>query len=125
MYDRKIRENFIYELPRNFARIIHITWREAFCNSEADIWRLLNNNQILLNELFAYDQARFEEAYLNDGSLFEYVRALEEELIENYVKERLWETREPLLPGNCEASLTVSWPSLLGYPPLEWNSACW
>jgi hypothetical protein len=40
----------------------------------------------LLNELSAEDQARFEEAYLSDGSLFEQVRALEEELIEDYVK---------------------------------------
>ena len=40
----------------------------------------------LLNELSAHDQARFEEAYLSDGSLFEQVQALEEELIENYVK---------------------------------------
>ena len=40
----------------------------------------------LLNELPAEDQARFEEAYLSDGSLFEQVRALEEELIEDYVK---------------------------------------
>jgi hypothetical protein len=40
----------------------------------------------LLNELSAQDQARFEEAYLSDGSLFEQVQALEEELIENYVK---------------------------------------
>jgi len=36
--------------------------------------------------LSAEDQARFEEAYLSDGSLFEQVQALEEELIENYVK---------------------------------------
>jgi len=40
----------------------------------------------LLNELSAHDQARFEEAYLSDGSLFEQVQALEDELIENYVK---------------------------------------
>jgi hypothetical protein len=40
----------------------------------------------LLNELSAHDQARFEEAYLSDGSFFEQVQALEEELIENYVK---------------------------------------
>ena len=40
----------------------------------------------LLNELSAEDQARFEEAYLSDEGLFEQVRALEEELIENYVK---------------------------------------
>src|SRR5215470_11266573 len=43
----------------------------------------------LLNELSAYDQARFEEAYLSDGSLFEQVQALEEELIEEYVKGNL------------------------------------
>jgi hypothetical protein len=42
----------------------------------------------LLNELFADVQARVEEAYLSDGSLFEQVRALEEELIEYYVRER-------------------------------------
>jgi hypothetical protein len=42
----------------------------------------------LLNELFADDQAHVEEAYLSDGSLFEQVRALEEELIEYYVRER-------------------------------------
>jgi hypothetical protein len=40
----------------------------------------------LLNELSADDQARFEEAYFSDGSLYEQVRALEEELIEDYVK---------------------------------------
>ena len=40
----------------------------------------------LLNELSAEDQARFEEAYLSDGSLFDQVRALEEEMIEEYVK---------------------------------------
>ncbi|HKQ77724.1 MAG TPA: hypothetical protein VJ810_28770 [Blastocatellia bacterium] len=40
----------------------------------------------LLNELSAEDQTRFEEAYLMDGSLFEQVIALEEELIEDYVK---------------------------------------
>jgi hypothetical protein len=43
----------------------------------------------LLNELSAEDQARFEEAYLSDGSLFERVQALEEELIEDYVKGKL------------------------------------
>jgi hypothetical protein len=41
--------------------------------------------QYLLNDLPAADEARFEEAYLRDGSLFEQVRALEEELIEDYV----------------------------------------
>jgi len=35
------------------------------------------------------DQERFEEAYLRDGSLFEQVQALEEELIEDYVKGNL------------------------------------
>lgn len=40
----------------------------------------------LLNELSAEDQARFEEAYIRDGSLFERIQALEEELIEDYVK---------------------------------------
>jgi hypothetical protein len=40
----------------------------------------------LLNELSAEDQARFEEAYLSDVSLFERVQAMEEELIEDYVK---------------------------------------
>jgi hypothetical protein len=40
----------------------------------------------LLNELSEEDQARFEEAYFGDESLFEQVRALEEELIEDYVK---------------------------------------
>ena len=39
--------------------------------------------------LSADDQARFEEAYLSDGSLFDQVRAPEEELIEDYVRERL------------------------------------
>jgi hypothetical protein len=43
----------------------------------------------LLNELSADDQARFEEAYLSDGGLFEQVQALEEELIEDYVKGNL------------------------------------
>lgn len=40
----------------------------------------------LLNELSADDQARFEETYFSDGSLFEQVRALEEEMIEEYAK---------------------------------------
>jgi hypothetical protein len=43
----------------------------------------------LLNELPDEDQARFEEAYLADGGLFEQVRAVEEELIEDYVKGNL------------------------------------
>jgi hypothetical protein len=43
----------------------------------------------LLNELSADDLARFEEAYLSDDSLFEQVQALEEELIEDYVKGNL------------------------------------
>ncbi|HEY6402968.1 MAG TPA: hypothetical protein VI479_16235 [Blastocatellia bacterium] len=40
----------------------------------------------LLNELSDDDQARFEEAYFSDGTLFEQVRALEEDLIDDYVK---------------------------------------
>jgi hypothetical protein len=40
----------------------------------------------LLNELSAEDQARFEEAYFSDGSLFERVQAMEEELIVDYAK---------------------------------------
>src|SRR5262245_18575812 len=40
----------------------------------------------LLNELYEDDQARFEDAYFSDGSLFEQVRALEEDLINDYVK---------------------------------------
>jgi len=43
----------------------------------------------LLNELPEEDQARFEDAYIRDGSLFEQVQALEEELIEDYVKGEL------------------------------------
>jgi hypothetical protein len=43
----------------------------------------------LLNNLPQDDEARFEEVYLGDGDLFEQVRALEEELIEDYVKEHL------------------------------------
>jgi hypothetical protein len=43
----------------------------------------------LLNELSEEDEARFEEAYLEDGDLFEQVLALEEELIEDYVKGEL------------------------------------
>jgi hypothetical protein len=43
----------------------------------------------LLNELSADEQARFEDAYFSDGSLFEQVQALEEELIEDYVKGNL------------------------------------
>jgi hypothetical protein len=35
------------------------------------------------------DQERFEEAYFGDGNLFEQVQALEEELIEDYVKGNL------------------------------------
>jgi hypothetical protein len=40
----------------------------------------------LLNDLPAEDEARFEEAYLRDGSLLEQVKAVEEELIDDYVK---------------------------------------
>jgi hypothetical protein len=40
----------------------------------------------LLNELSEDERSRFEEAYFGDGSLFEQVRALEEELIDDYVK---------------------------------------
>jgi hypothetical protein len=40
----------------------------------------------LLNDLPEEDEARFEEAYLGNGVLFEQVRALEEELIEGYVR---------------------------------------
>jgi hypothetical protein len=43
----------------------------------------------LLNELSADDQARFKDACLSDGSLYEQVRALEEELIDDCVRERL------------------------------------
>jgi hypothetical protein len=43
----------------------------------------------LLNELSEEDEARFEAAYLEDGGLFEQVRDLEEELIEDYVKGHL------------------------------------
>src|SRR5262245_36780459 len=43
----------------------------------------------LLNELSPGDQERFEEAYFSDGSLYEQVQALEEELIEDYVKGNL------------------------------------
>jgi hypothetical protein len=43
----------------------------------------------LLNDLPAEDEARFEEAYLRDGSLLEQVQAREEELIEDYVKGNL------------------------------------
>jgi hypothetical protein len=40
----------------------------------------------LLNELSDDDQARFEEAYFGDRRLFEQLRALEEDLIDDYVK---------------------------------------
>ena len=40
----------------------------------------------LLNDLSGEEEARFEQAYLSDESLFEQVKALEEELIEDYVK---------------------------------------
>jgi hypothetical protein len=43
----------------------------------------------LLNEMPPGDQERFEEAYFSDGNLFEQVQALEEELIEDYVKGNL------------------------------------
>jgi hypothetical protein len=39
----------------------------------------------LLNDLEAEAEVRFEEAYLEDGDLFEQVQALEEELIDDYV----------------------------------------
>jgi hypothetical protein len=44
----------------------------------------------LLNEMPAEDQARFEESYLKDDSLFEDVQAIEEELIDDYVKGTLY-----------------------------------
>src|SRR5262249_41334804 len=40
----------------------------------------------LLDELSESDQESFEEAYLHDDGLFEQLRSLEEELIEDYVK---------------------------------------
>ncbi|MBO0724183.1 MAG: hypothetical protein J2P52_01175 [Blastocatellia bacterium] len=43
----------------------------------------------MLNELSPGEQERFEEAYFSDGRLFEQVQALEEELIEDYVKGNL------------------------------------
>jgi hypothetical protein len=39
----------------------------------------------LLNDLQAEAEVRFEEAYLEDGDLFEQIQALEEELIDDYV----------------------------------------
>ncbi|MBO0856887.1 MAG: hypothetical protein J2P21_00225 [Chloracidobacterium sp.] len=43
----------------------------------------------LLNELSPEDQGRFEEAYFGDENLFEQVQAMEEELIDDYVKGNL------------------------------------
>jgi hypothetical protein len=43
----------------------------------------------LLNELSEADQESFEEAYLKDEGLFEQLRSIEEELIEDYVKRDL------------------------------------
>jgi hypothetical protein len=43
----------------------------------------------LLDELSEEDQVRFEDAYLVDGSLFDQIRAVEEDLIEDYVKGHL------------------------------------
>jgi hypothetical protein len=40
----------------------------------------------LLKELSAEDKARFEEAYLEDEGLFEQLQAMEDELIEDYLK---------------------------------------
>ena len=42
--------------------------------------------QYLLNDLPEEDGMRLEEVYLGDESLYERLRALEEELIEDYVK---------------------------------------
>jgi hypothetical protein len=58
----------------------------------------------LLNELSDEDQARFEEAYLADGSLFEQVRAVEEELIEDYVKGNLSSSEHRLFERHYLAS---------------------
>jgi hypothetical protein len=58
----------------------------------------------LLNELSDEDQARFEEAYLADGSLFEQVRAMEEELIEDYVKGNLSSSERRLFERHYLAS---------------------
>ncbi|HKX31462.1 MAG TPA: hypothetical protein VJ302_27495, partial [Blastocatellia bacterium] len=43
----------------------------------------------LLNDLSEEDRAQLEEAYLRDESLFDQIQAMEEELIEDYVKGRL------------------------------------
>jgi len=52
--------------------------------------QISHNEQViiryLLNELSEEEQARIEEAYLGDDSLFDQIRALEEELLEDYVK---------------------------------------
>lgn len=47
--------------------------------------------QYLLNDLKDADEAHFEEAYLRDGSLFDQILAIEEELIEDYVRGELTE----------------------------------
>lgn len=58
----------------------------------------------LLNELSKDDQERFEDGYLEDEDLFEQVRALEEELIEDYVKGELSTRERQLFEGHYLAS---------------------
>ncbi|MBO0798375.1 MAG: hypothetical protein J2P31_06090 [Blastocatellia bacterium] len=60
--------------------------------------------QYLLNELPEEDQVRFEDEYLEDDALFEQVRAVEEELIEDYVRGRLTERVRRLFERHYLAS---------------------
>lgn len=58
----------------------------------------------LLNQLSEEDEARFEEAYLEDGDMFEQVLALEEELIEDYAKGELSDPERQLFEQHYLAS---------------------
>jgi hypothetical protein len=58
----------------------------------------------LLNELSEEDQTHFEDAYLVDGSLFDQLRAVEDELIEDYVRGNLSDRERRLFERHYLAS---------------------
>lgn len=58
----------------------------------------------LLNELPEEDQVRFEDEYLENEALFEQVRALEDELIEDYINGYLAERERQLFERHYLAS---------------------
>jgi hypothetical protein len=74
------------KFDHDFTTILLKGWCEI-------VERTIQNDQTivryLLNELSSEDQERFEADFLEDEVLFEQVRAVEEELIEDYVKGEL------------------------------------